>query len=194
MSSRIQLIVGLGNPGGQYEQTRHNAGFWFVEAVARRHGGSFKSENKFHGEACKVLVEGKELWLLKPMTFMNKSGQAIAALARFYKIAPENILVAHDELDLPPGAVRLKQGGGHGGHNGLRDTIAQLGGSRDFQRLRIGIGHPGHSSQVTGYVLGKAPADEQRLMEEAIDDALEILPLAVCGEMQKAMNHLHGKK
>ena len=194
MSSRIQLIVGLGNPGAQYEQTRHNAGFWFVEAVARRHGGSFRSENKFHGEASKVLVEGKELWLLKPMTFMNKSGQAIAALARFYKIAPESILVAHDELDLPPGAVRLKQGGGHGGHNGLRDTIAQLGGSRDFQRLRIGIGHPGHSSQVTGYVLGKAPADEQRLMEEAIDDALDILPLAVCGEMQKAMNQLHSKR
>lgn len=192
MSSRIQLIVGLGNPGTQYEQTRHNAGFWFVEAVARRHGGIFKSESKFHGEACKVLVDGNELWLLKPMTFMNKSGQAVAALARFYKIAPENILVAHDELDLPPGTVRLKQGGGHGGHNGLRDTIAQLGGSRDFQRLRIGIGHPGHSSQVTGYVLGKAPADEQRLMEEAIDDALDILPLALGGEMQKAMNQLHG--
>lgn len=194
MASHIQLIVGLGNPGAQYEQTRHNAGFWFVEAIARRHGGSFKSENKFHGEACKVLVEGKELWLLKPMTFMNKSGQAIAALARFYKIDPENILVAHDELDLPPGAVRLKQGGGHGGHNGLRDTITQLGGSRDFQRLRIGIGHPGHSSQVTGYVLGKAPADEQRLMEQAIDDALDILPLAVNGELQKAMNQLHSTR
>lgn len=194
MASHIQLIVGLGNPGAQYEQTRHNAGFWFVEAIARRHGGSFKSENKFLGEACKVLVEGKELWLLKPMTFMNKSGQAIAALARFYKIDPENILVAHDELDLPPGAVRLKQGGGHGGHNGLRDTITQLGGSRDFQRLRIGIGHPGHSSQVTGYVLGKAPADEQRLMEQAIDDALDILPLAVNGELQKAMNQLHSTR
>lgn len=194
MASLLALIVGLGNPGREYEQTRHNAGFWFVEAIARRHGGSFKSETKFHGEACKVLVDGKELWLLKPMTFMNKSGQAIAALARFYKIAPENILVAHDELDLPPGAVRLKQGGGHGGHNGLRDTIAQLGGSRDFQRLRIGIGHPGHSSQVTGYVLGKAPADEQRQIEEAIDDAVDILPLAVDGDLQKAMNQLHAKK
>ncbi len=194
MASQIQLIVGLGNPGAQYEQTRHNAGFWFVEAIARRHGGSFKSETKFHGEACKVLIDGKELWLLKPMTFMNKSGQAIAALARFYKIAPENILVAHDELDLPPGAVRLKQGGGHGGHNGLRDTIAQLGGSRDFLRLRIGIGHPGHSSQVTGYVLGKAPADEQRQIEEAIDDTVDILPLAVDGDLQKAMNQLHAKK
>jgi PTH1 family peptidyl-tRNA hydrolase len=194
LSSRIQLIVGLGNPGAQYEQTRHNAGFWFVEAIARRHGGSFKSENKFHGEACKVRVDGEELWLLKPMTFMNKSGQAIASLARFYKIAPEQILVAHDELDLPPGDIRLKSGGGHGGHNGLRDTIAQLGGSRDFQRLRIGIGHPGHSSQVTGYVLGKAPSNEQIEMENAIDRALDALPLAITGELQKAMNQLHSKR
>jgi PTH1 family peptidyl-tRNA hydrolase len=192
LSSHIQLIVGLGNPGAQYEQTRHNAGFWFVEAVARRHGGSFKSDSKFHGEACKVLVDGRELWLLKPMTFMNRSGQAVAALARFYKIAPENILVAHDELDLPPGEARLKSGGGHGGHNGLRDTIAQLG-SREFQRLRLGIGHPGHSSQVTGYVLGKAPADDQIALENAIDRALDVLPLAVAGEQQKAMNLLHGK-
>jgi len=194
LSSRIQLIVGLGNPGTQYEQTRHNAGFWFVEAIARRHDGSFKSENKFHGEACKVRVEGVEIWLLKPMTFMNKSGQAIAALARFYKISPEEILVAHDELDLPPGDIRLKTGGGHGGHNGLRDTISQLGGSRDFQRLRIGIGHPGHSSQVTGYVLGKAPSNEQIEMENAIDRALEVLPLAINGELQKAMNQLHSKR
>lgn len=194
MSSRIELIVGLGNPGAQYEQTRHNAGFWFVEAVARRHGGSFKSENKFHGEACKVRVEGGELWLLKPMTFMNKSGQAVAALAKFFKIAPEAILVAHDELDLPPGDIRLKKGGGHGGHNGLRDTIAQLGNNKDFQRLRIGIGHPGHSSQVTGYVLGKAPSDEQIEMENAIDRALDVLPEVVSGEMQKAMNQLHSKR
>jgi PTH1 family peptidyl-tRNA hydrolase len=194
LSSRIELIVGLGNPGAKYDQTRHNAGFWFVDAVARRHGGSFKSENKFHGEACKVRLDGEEVWLLKPMTFMNKSGQAIASLANFYKIAPEAILVAHDELDLPPGAARLKKGGGHGGHNGLRDTIAQLGNNKDFQRLRIGIGHPGHSSQVTGYVLGKAPADEQRLMDDAIADALDVMSLAVSGEMQKAMNQLHSKR
>lgn len=194
MSSRIQLIVGLGNPGSQYEQTRHNAGFWFVEALARQHGASFKSESKFHGEACKISISGHEVWLLKPMTFMNRSGQGIAALARFYKIEPANILVAHDELDLPPGDIRLKQGGGHGGHNGLRDTIEQLGNSRDFQRLRIGIGHPGHSSQVTGYVLGKPPADEQRLMEDAIDTALKVMPLAIDGELQKAMNQLHTKR
>lgn len=194
MSSRIQLIVGLGNPGAKYEPTRHNAGFWFVDSLARQHGASFKSENKFHGEACKLLLDGQELWLLKPMTFMNKSGQAVAALANFFKITPEAILVAHDELDLPPGEVRLKKGGGHGGHNGLRDTIAQLGNNKDFQRLRIGIGHPGHSSQVTGYVLGKAPADEQGLMERAIDNALDVMPLAVSGEIQKAMNQLHSKK
>lgn len=194
MSSRITLIVGLGNPGAKYEPTRHNAGFWFVDALARKYSGSFKSENKFHGEACKIRLGGDEVWLLKPMTFMNRSGQGIAALANFYKISPEAILVAHDELDLPPGAARLKKGGGHGGHNGLRDTIAQLGNNKDFQRLRIGIGHPGHSSQVTGYVLGKAPADEQRLMDDAIDDALEVMPLAVSGEMQKAMNQLHSKR
>lgn len=193
MSSRIQLIVGLGNPGSKYEPTRHNAGFWFVEAMVRHFGTGFKPENKFHGEACKIRLDGEEVWLLKPMTFMNKSGQAIAALANFYKIAPEAILVAHDELDLPPGEARLKKGGGHGGHNGLRDTIAQLGNNKDFQRLRIGIGHPGHSSQVTGYVLGKAPADEQRLMEQAIDRALDVMQLAVSGEMQKAMNQLHSK-
>lgn len=194
MSSRIQLIVGLGNPGAKYEPTRHNAGFWFVDALARQHGAGFKSENKFHGEACKINLDGNEVWLLKPMTFMNKSGQAVAALANFYKIPPESILVAHDELDLPPGAARLKKGGGHGGHNGLRDTIAQLGNNKDFQRLRIGIGHPGHSSQVTGYVLGKAPADEQRLMEDAISDAVDVMPLAVSGDMPKAMNRLHTKK
>lgn len=194
MASHIQLIVGLGNPGPKYELTRHNAGFWFVDALARQHGATFKSENKFHGEACKISLDGEELWLLKPMTFMNKSGQAVAALANFYKIPPESILVAHDELDLPPGAARLKKGGGHGGHNGLRDTIAQLGNNKDFQRLRIGIGHPGHSSQVTGYVLGKAPADEQRLMEDAIVDAIDIIPVAVSGEIQKAMNQLHSKR
>jgi len=194
LSSRIQLIVGLGNPGAQYEQTRHNAGFWFVEALARQHGASFKNENKFHGEACKLSLDGKEVWLLKPQTFMNRSGQAIAALAKFYKIETANILVAHDELDLQPGDIRLKQGGGHGGHNGLRDTIAQLGNNKDFQRLRIGIGHPGHSSQVTGYVLGKAQADEQRLMEDAIAKALGIMPLVADGEIQKAMNQLHSKR
>lgn len=190
MSSRIQLIVGLGNPGLQYEKTRHNAGFWFVDAIARAHGISLKSESKFHGETGKGFIDGNEVWLLKPMTFMNKSGQGIAALANFYKIDAENILIAHDELDLPPGTVRLKKGGGHGGHNGLRDTVAQLG-SKEFQRLRLGIGHPGHASQVSGYVLGKAPADEQIEIERAVDKALDELSLILSGDLQKAMNRLH---
>ncbi len=192
MSSRIQLIVGLGNPGQQYEKTRHNAGFWFIDAIARTHGINLKSENKFHGEVGKGRIDGEEVWLLKPMTFMNKSGQGIAALARFYKIDAENILIAHDELDLDPGTVRLKKGGGHGGHNGLRDTVAQLG-TKDFQRLRLGIGHPGHASQVSGYVLGKAPAIDQALTEGAIDKALDNLSLIVSGELQKAMNRLHSQ-
>lgn len=193
MSSTVQLIAGLGNPGDQYEQTRHNAGFMFVDALARQHGGSFQSEAKFFGQSCRIRLGGQELWLLKPMTFMNRSGQAIAALARFYKIPPEAILLAHDELDLPPGDIRLKIGGGHGGHNGLRDTISQLGGNREFMRLRIGIGHPGHSSQVTGYVLGKAPVSEQQAIDDAIAQALAVMPLAISGELQKAMNQLHSK-
>ncbi|MEN8170578.1 MAG: aminoacyl-tRNA hydrolase [Pseudomonadota bacterium] len=190
MSSRIQLIVGLGNPGQQYERTRHNAGFWFVDAIARTYGINLKSENKFHGEVGKGRIDGEEVWLLKPMTFMNKSGQGIAALARFYKIDTESILIAHDELDLDPGTVRLKKGGGHGGHNGLRDTVAQLG-TKEFQRLRLGIGHPGHASQVSGYVLGKAPAIDQALTEGAVDKALDSLSLIVSGDRQKAMNQLH---
>lgn len=194
MSSSVQLIVGLGNPGEQYQRTRHNAGFLFVDELAHQHGGSFQSEAKFFGQSCRIRIGGQELWLLKPMTFMNRSGEAIAALARFYKIPPESILVAHDELDLPPGEIRLKIGGGHGGHNGLRDTISQLGGNREFMRLRIGIGHPGHSSQVTGYVLGKAPANEQEATEDAITQALAVMPLAVSGELQKAMNQLHSKQ
>ncbi len=192
MSSRIQLIVGLGNPGQQYEKTRHNAGFWFIDAIARSYSISLKSESKFHGEVGKGLIDGNEVWLLKPMTFMNKSGQGISALARFYKIAPENILIAHDELDLPPGTVRLKKGGGHGGHNGLRDSVAQLG-SKEFQRLRLGIGHPGHASQVSGYVLGKAPSGEQIEIERAVERALDELSLILSGDLQQAMNRLHGQ-
>lgn len=192
MASRIQLIVGLGNPGQQYEKTRHNAGFWFIDAIARNHGIPLKSENKFHGEAGKGRIDGEEVWLLKPMTFMNRSGQGIAALAQFYKIAAENILIAHDELDLSPGTVRLKRGGGHGGHNGLRDAIAQLG-SKEFQRLRLGIGHPGHASQVSGYVLSKAPATDQALLEGAIDKALDNLSLILSGDLQQAMNRLHSQ-
>jgi PTH1 family peptidyl-tRNA hydrolase len=193
LSSTVQLIVGLGNPGPKYEQTRHNVGFVFVDEVARAHGAAFKPENKFHGDVCKLTLAGKDIWLLKPMTFMNRSGQAVAALARFYKIAPEAILVVHDELDIPAGALRLKKSGGHGGHNGLRDIISQLG-SKDFLRLRIGIDHPGDSRDVSNYVLGKASPDDQRLMEMAVDDALRELPTIIEGELQKAMNHLHSRQ
>jgi len=193
LASPLALIVGLGNPGREYEQTRHNAGFWFVEALARQSNASFKADGKFFGDVAKTRIGGHEVWLLKPDTFMNRSGQAISALARFYKIGLDQILVAHDELDILPGDIRLKVGGGHGGHNGLRDTITQMGGNT-FLRLRIGIGHPGHSSQVTGFVLGKAPASEQSLIDEAIERALKVMPLAVSGEVQKAMNELHSSK
>lgn len=193
MSSLVQLIVGLGNPGPKYEQTRHNVGFIFVDELARSKGAAFKLENKFHGDVCKLSMGGEDLWLLKPNTFMNLSGKSVAALARFYKIAPESILVVHDELDIPPGQLRLKQGGGHGGHNGLRDIVAQLG-SKEFLRLRVGIGHPGESREVTNYVLGKAPRDEQIEIDAAIDEALRTLPQILDGEMQAAMNRLHSRK
>ena len=193
MSAVVALIVGLGNPGPQYEATRHNAGFWFVEQIARQQGEQFRLENKFHAEIAKVVIGAKQVWLLKPNTFMNRSGQSVAALARFYKIPLENILVVHDELDLDPGIARLKQGGGHGGHNGLRDIVAQMGG-KDFIRLRIGIGHPGDSKQVSNFVLSRASANDQRVIDESIGDALSVLPQIVSGEFQKAMNELHTKK
>lgn len=188
----MQLIVGLGNPGPKYEPTRHNVGFWFVDQVARSKGATFRQENKFHGEVCSLPLDGNSLWLLKPMTYMNNSGQAVRALAQFYKIPAEAILVVHDELDIPPGALRLKQDGGHGGHNGLRDIIAQLG-SKAFLRLRVGIGHPGNSRDVTNYVLGRAGGDEQSEIENALRDAMHYLPMIVSGESQKAMNHLHSR-
>ncbi len=189
----IGLIVGLGNPGPEYAQTRHNAGAWLVEALWRRFGsGSLGAEPRFHGLTGRLQLNGCDLRLLIPTTYMNRSGQSVAALSQFYKIPPEGILVAHDELDLPPGSVRLKRGGGHGGHNGLRDIIASLGNNREFGRLRIGIGHPGHASQVTGYVLGRAPAAEHQLIEQAIDAALDRLPQVVAGDWARAMNQLNG--
>lgn len=187
----IELIAGLGNPGSKYEQTRHNAGYWFVEEIARLKGAHFRPENKFSGEVCKVSLEGRDIWLLKPATFMNRSGLAIKQLASFYKIPTENILVAHDELDLEPGTARLKSGGGHGGHNGLRDTIAHMG--KDFHRLRIAIGHPGNRDLVADYVLHRASQDEQIGIDNSIDDALRVLPLLAEGCWEKAVNRLHSK-
>ena len=187
----IDLIVGLGNPGAQYEATRHNAGFWFVEQIARLKGAHFRPENKFSGEVCRVILEGRDIWLLKPTTFMNRSGLAVGQLAGFYKIPPENILVAHDEIDLEAGDIRLKTGGGHGGNNGLRDIIAHMG--KEFNRLRIGVGHPGHKDQVADYVLHKASKDDQISIDNAIDSALRVLPLLAEGSWEKAVHRLHTK-
>lgn len=191
--SNVQLIVGLGNPGPKYEQTRHNVGFVLLDELAHSKGAKLKLENKFHGEVAKLSLHGHEIWLLKPNTFMNLSGKAVAALARFYKITPESVLVVHDELDIPPGQLRLKQGGGHGGHNGLRDVVAQLG-SREFLRLRIGIGHPGESRDVSDYVLNKASADDQKHIDDALDEALRVLPQIIEGDLEPAMNRLHSIK
>ena len=191
MSAVIKLVVGLGNPGADYAETRHNAGAWFVEQIARDFHGSLQPESKFYGLSGRVTVDGRDVRLLIPTTYMNKSGQAVSAMANFFKIEPENILVAHDELDLPPGVARLKQAGGHGGHNGLRDTISSLGNCKDFGRLRIGIGHPGNAKQVTGYVLKKAPGDQQQQIELAIDAAMKQLPNIIRGDWGTAMNQLH---
>jgi len=190
-SVTIDLIVGLGNPGSKYEQTRHNAGFWFVEEIARLKGAHFRPETKFSGEVCKLVLEGRDVWLLKPDTFMNRSGLSVHKLASFYKIPVENILVAHDELDLEPGTARLKTAGGHGGHNGLRDIIAQMG--KEFHRLRIGIGHPGHRDQVSDFVLHRASKDEQISIDNSIDSALLVLPLLAEGSWEKAVHRLHSK-
>jgi len=171
----LKVIVGLGNPGSKYTETRHNAGFWFIEEVARKYGAMFRPDKKFHGEVAKVSIEGKDIWLLKPETFMNRSGLAVQSLLSFYRFTAEQLLVAHDEIDLPPGTAKLKTGGGHGGHNGLRDIISQLG-SKDFHRLRIGVGHPGSKDQVVDYVLHSASRDDRILIDRDIDDAVAVLP------------------
>ena len=188
--SHIKLIVGLGNPGARYDATRHNAGFWFVDRLAGELGGAFAPEGKFFGEACRVRKGANELWLLKPTTFMNRSGQSVSSFARYYRIEPRRILVAHDELDLPPGSARLKQGGGHAGHNGLRDVISALGDG-GFWRLRIGIDHPGESREVVDYVLGRPSREDAERIEDAIERAAAVLPLLLEGEFQRAMHRLH---
>jgi peptidyl-tRNA hydrolase, PTH1 family len=188
--SQVKAIIGLANPGDNYAATRHNAGAWLVEILARQAGTELRPEKKFLGLYAKVLLEGQELHLLEPTTFMNRSGAAVAALCQFYKIAPQELLVAHDELDLPPGTARYKHGGGHGGHNGLRDIISALG-DKGFNRLRIGIGHPGDSRQVTNYVLGRPGKAELEAIGGALNECLATLPLAVAGDMAKAMSRLH---
>lgn len=194
MTDKISLIVGLGNPGAQYANTRHNAGADYIEQLAAQYSTTLKPEKKYSGLYGKAIIDGSPVHLLIPTTFMNLSGQAVAALSQFYKIPPEAILVAHDELDLPPGIARFKKSGGHGGHNGLRDIISKLGNRKDFYRLRLGIGHPGHASQVANFVLNKAPISERASINDAIYEALRYTPLAIEGDWQKAMNQLHSFK
>ena len=186
----LRLIVGLGNPGAQYQDTRHNAGFWWLEALAQKLGVTLRQDAKFHGRAGKWNAGQGDVWLLCPETFMNLSGRSVAALARFYKISPESILVAHDELDLPPGTAKLKQGGGHGGQNGLKDIHLQLG-SPNYWRLRLGIGHPGSKEAVTGHVLGKPQAAERELIEKSIEAALDVWPELAAGNFPAAQLKLH---
>jgi peptidyl-tRNA hydrolase, PTH1 family len=188
----IRLLVGLGNPGPEYEATRHNAGFWWLEAAARKLGAPLSPQRGFFGLAAKTAIAQGAVWLLQPMTYMNLSGKAVAALARFYKIAPEEILVAHDELDLLPGQMRLKFGGGHAGHNGLRDIHAQLG-SADYWRLRLGIGHPGVKAEVVDYVLRKPAPEQREAIEKTLERSLESLDLLLAGEMERAMMKVHAK-
>ena len=192
--SAIQLIVGLGNPGPEYSQTRHNAGVWFVQQLAHAFNVSLKNEPKFFGYTGKFVCAGQEFKLLIPSTYMNLSGKAVLAMAQFYKLTPEEILVAHDELDMPPGVAKFKLGGGHGGHNGLKDIIAKLANDKNFYRLRIGIGHPGDKNKVSGYVLGKAPAKEQELINAAVDEAVRSTEILFKEDMVKAMTRLHSFK
>ena len=186
----IQLVAGLGNPGAKYEQTRHNAGFWFVDELARRCNTQLRPDSKYKSDVARCTLAGVDCRLQKPMDFMNCSGPPVAALAGFYRIPRSAILVAHDDLDLPVGTVKLKKGGGHGGHNGLRDLIPHLGGN-DFLRLRIGIGHPGHRDDVVAYVLQNPSREDRAAMARAIDDALEVMPQLVAGDIEAAMKQLH---
>ena len=188
--ANLRLLVGLGNPGSEHLRTRHNAGFWFIDALAQAHGGRSGMESKLHGETAKIAIDGQALWLLKPTTYMNKSGIAIQSALRYWKIEPEEMLVAHDDLDLPAGTARLKFDGGHGGQNGLRDVLAHLGHGK-FHRLRIGIGHPGDKSRVLSWVLGRPGVDDERAIIDAVGHSLDVLPLAVRGDFNEAMKKLH---
>jgi len=187
----LKVIVGLGNPGAEYARTRHNAGFWLVDEVARRHGGTFRSEGKHQAALARVRIGGDEIWLVKPMTFMNRSGGPVSSVLGFYKFTPAEMLVAHDEIDLPSGTVRLKLAGGHGGHNGLRDLIAAQGDG--FWRLRIGVGHPGTKNEVVDFVLTRAGADEQRVIDETIAAGADAIEEMLRSGAQIAMNRLHGR-
>jgi PTH1 family peptidyl-tRNA hydrolase len=189
MTTNLSLVVGLGNPGDRYARTLHNAGSWFVDELARRFGGEFRYEKRFDAEICRITIGTTEIWLAKPQSYMNESGAPVRSLLDYYRLSVESLLVAHDEIDLPPGTVRLKQGGGHGGHNGLRDVIRHCG--NNFMRLRIGVGHPGHKDQVTGYVLKKATADVEAAIAANVDQAADVIPLLVEDGLEAAMKKLH---
>lgn len=186
----IQCVVGLGNPGPKYADTRHNAGFWFADRLVDRYGGALRKEAKFSGDVARIRTDAGECWVLKPTTYMNHSGRAVAALCNFYRIDPSELLVVYDELDLAPGVVRLKTGGGHGGHNGMRDICSALG-TQAFHRLRLGIGHPGHKDAVVGYVLSSPGKVDQTAMDAGLDEALRHWETIQAGELQQAMNGLH---
>ncbi len=190
MSQPFQLIVGLGNPGPQYAATRHNAGFWLLDRLAGKYDCRFRTETRFSGELARFSAASLDCWLLKPATFMNESGRAVQALLSFYKLDPARMLVIHDDIDLPPGTIRLKTGGGHGGHNGLRDIIEKTG-TNVFGRIRIGVGHPGSSDKVIASVLGRADARDQQLIDDAIDEVLQHMPAIIRGDLQKVMTQLH---
>ena len=192
--SEIKLIVGLGNPGAKYKDTRHNAGEWLVERLAQRFNFSLKEESKFFGKTARAVINGQEIRFLVPTTFMNLSGKAVGALATFYRIQPEQILIAHDELDLPPGTVKIKLGGGHGGHNGLRDSIAQLSNNKNFYRLRVGIGHPGDKNLVAAYVLSKPSPTDLTLIDKALEEATDCVEVLLKDGINKATNRLNSFK
>ena len=191
MSTSLRIIAGLGNPGEKYERTLHNAGFWFVDALARKYGGSFRYEKRFVADYCRINLHGEDVWLVKPQGYMNESGGPIRSMIDYYRLRATELLVAHDEIDLEPGTVRLKKGGGHGGHNGLRDIIRHCG--PEFLRLRLGVGHPGHKDMVTSYVLKKASTDAAIDIERNIDQAIDVMPILVEDGLNAAMKELHTK-
>ena len=189
MSKNLKMVVGLGNPEDRYARTLHNAGFWFADELARRFSGEFRYEKRFNAEICKVSITGREVWLAKPQSYMNLSGKPVRAMLDYYRLDTGATLVAHDEIDLPPGTVRFKSDGGHGGHNGLKDVIRHCG--RDFMRLRVGVGHPGHKDAVTSYVLKKASSDVEAGMLRNIDEAADVMPMLVEDGLEAAMKDLH---
>lgn len=194
MSSQIRLLVGLANPGPEYAKTRHNAGAWVIEELARIHNVTLKEDKKYFGLTGRIQIGNNDIRLLIPQTFMNLSGKAVAPMAKFFQLSADQIMVIHDELDLPPGIAKFKLGGGHGGHNGLKDIISKLGNNNNFYRLRIGIGHPGHKDRVAGFVLTKAPANEQNQIEQTVDEAVRSIELLMTEDLTKAQHRLHSFK